>query len=136
MRFSYRSPQNLFTQALKEYCEDKLGKPVDRLKLDNSDGTSLDVEAHQVGEQVGLRVLFVQPGAQITVSTLGQDPYAAVDLAVDKLSRKLRDIDERRRAIKRRPGRVDLADEGDDIMTEDEEEVLREMGALDDVLNL
>ena len=49
MRFSYRSPQNLFTQALKEYCEDKLGKPVDRLKLDNSDGTSLDVEAHQVG---------------------------------------------------------------------------------------
>ena len=55
---------------------------------------------------------------------------------MDKLSRKLRDIDERRRAIKRRPGRVDLADEGDDIMTEDEEEVLREMGALDDVLNL
>ena len=136
MRFSYRSPQHLFTQALKEYCEEKLAKPVARLKLDNSDGTRFDVEAHQVGEQCGLRVLFVQPGAQITVSTLSKDPYAAVDLAVDKLSRKLRDIDERRRAITRRTGRADLTSEEHDIMTEDEEEVLRKMGALDEVLDL
>ncbi len=136
MRFSYRSPQRLFTHALKEYCEEKLGKPVARLKLDGSEGTYFDVEAHQVGEQVGVRVLFHQPGAHVTVSTLHRDPYAAVDLATDKLGRKLRDIEERRRTLNRRSGRASLVEEQDDIFTEDEEEVLRQMGALDDVLNL
>lgn len=136
MRFSFRSPQQLFTSALKEYCEDKLAKPVERLKLDSIDETRFDIEAHEVGENTGLRVLFAQPGLQITVSTLHKDPYASVDLAVDKLSRKLRDTEERRRAIKRRPPRAALHAEEDDIMTEDEEEVLRKMGAFDEIINL
>ena len=136
MRFSYRSPQQLFTPALKEYCQEKLAKPVTRLKMDGKDGTRFDIEAHEVGENLGVRVLFAQPGLQVTVSTLHKDPYAAVDLAADKLGRKLRDIEERRRAKKRRPSRASLTDEDTDIFTEDEEEVLRKMGALDDVLNL
>jgi ribosome-associated translation inhibitor RaiA len=72
----------------------------------------------------------------ITVSTLHADAYGAVDLAVDKLKRKLADTEERRRAMARRRPLPSLADEAEDIFTEDEEEVLREMGALDAVLNV
>lgn len=77
----------------------------------------------------------------ISVSSLHTDPFAALDVALDKLSRKLRDNEEKRRDLLRRRGvtpsaaLASMAPE-DDLFTEDEEEVLREMGALDAVLNL
>ena len=77
------------------------------------------------------------PGTTITVSTLSGDAFSAVDMAEDKLARKLRDTEERRREQDRR--RLELApldDEATDIFTADEEEVLRQMGALDAVLEL
>ena len=125
----------MFNDKLKEVCEEKLTRPLERHKVDL--GTArFDLDASIYRESVGLRVRLNMPGVVITVSTLHPDAQAALDLAVDKLSRKLRDIDDRRRAMRRRQGAMpELADEGEDIFTEDEEEVLREMGALDAVLN-
>lgn len=135
MQFTYRSASDLFTKALKEYAEDKLGRPVERHQLD-PDGVRFDCEAAKHRDRVGLRVLMSSPGVKITVSTLHEDAYAAVDLAVDKLERKLRDTEDRRRSMKRRKSRAVPDDERDVLMTQDEEEVLRAMGALEDVLDV
>ena len=134
MRFTFRSPEDLFTPALQKYCQDKLGRPVERHKIDG-ETARFDIEAAKHGDSTGVRVLFNHPGVQITVSALHQDAYGAVDLAVDKLKRKLKETDERKRARRRRTDLPDLSAELSDIFTADEEEVLREMGALDAVLN-
>lgn len=132
MRFTYRSSSNLFTKALKVYAEEKLARPAQRHKVD-LDELSFDCEAEKHRDRIALRVLMGYPGVKITVSTLHQDAYAAVDLAVDKIERKLRDTDERRRAIARRSRPGNLDNEENDLMTQDEEEVLRQMGALEEV---
>jgi len=131
MQFNYRSSSDLFTKALKEYTEEKLGRPIERHQIED---VRFDCEAAKHRDRVGLRVLMSYPGVKITVSTLHPDAYAAVDLAVDKLERKLRDTEDRRRSMKRRRARAVAEDEMDVLMTQDEEEVLREMGALKDVL--
>lgn len=133
MRFTYRSSSDLFTKALKEYAEEKLARPAERHRIDP--GTlRFDCESEKHRDRIALRVLMAYPGVQITVSTLHQDAYAAVDLAVDKIERKLRDTDEKRRSIARRANRAgSLDDEEHDLMTQDEEDVLREMGALEEV---
>ena len=133
MQFNYRSSSDLFTKALKEYTEEKLGRPVERHQIEEA-GVRFDCEAAKHHKRVGLRVLLSYPGVKITVSTLHEDAYAAVDLAVDKLERKLRDTEDRRRSLKRRKSRAIAEDEHDVLMTQDEEEVLREMGALEDVI--
>jgi len=135
VQFNFHSPDQLFTPPLQKYCRDKLAKPVARHKLEEEE-VRFEIEAVKHGDSTGLRVLFHQPGVHITVSTLHADAYGAVDLAVDKLKRKLGDTEERRRALARRGPLPSLSDEVEDIFTEDEEEVLREMGALDAVLNL
>ena len=134
MQFTFRSPTDLFTGALKEYAEDKLARPVQRHKIDE-ETVRFDCEAAKQRDNVGLRVRFSYPGVQITVSTISADAYAAVDLAVDKLERKLNETEERRRTLARRPGRADaLENEAEDLMTQDEGEALKEMGAYDAVI--
>lgn len=138
MQINYHSPDALLTDELKDYCKDKLSKPIERYKMDPST-VRYDVDAALHHESVGLRLRMSVPGLTISVSSLHTDPFAALDLAMDKLNRKLRDNEDKRRDLLRRRS-VDLpvlsAPVDDDLFTEDEEEVLREMGALDAVLNL
>ena len=138
MKFVTHSPESLFTEALRDYCEEKLAKPILKLRLD-SPATALNVEASQHGESVELKVRVSLPGSNpFTVQAANQDAYASIDLAADNLIRRLRDIEERRRALERRasmPIGASLDDEEHDLFTEGEEEALREMGALDAVLD-
>ena len=135
MQYTFRSPTGLFTDALKEYAADKLARPVHRHKIEG-EGVRFECEAAKQGDNVGLRVRFSYPSVQITVSTMSADAYAAVDAAVDKLERKLNETEERRRTIARRRGRGgSLEAELEDLMTQDEEEALKEMGAYDAVLD-
>lgn len=139
MQINFHSPDALLTDELKEYFEEKLTKPIERFKMD-PETVRFDVDAGLHHESVGLRIRLSVPGLTISVSSLHTDPFAALDVALDKLSRKLRDNEEKRRDLLRRRGvspsaaLANLAPE-DDLFTEDEEEVLREMGALDAVLN-
>ena len=136
MQINFHSPDDVFTDELREYGEEKLTRPLMRHKIP-TESLRLDVDASNVRERVALRVRLTFPGTTITVSTLSGDAFSAVDMAEDKLARKLRDTEERRREQDRR--RLELApldDEATDIFTADEEEVLRQMGALDAVLEL
>lgn len=136
MQINFHSPDDVFTDELREYGEEKLTRPLMRHKIP-TESARLDVDASNVRERVALRVRMTFPGTTITVSTLSGDAFSAVDMAEDKLARKLRDTEERRREQERR--RMELApldDEATDIFTADEEEVLRQMGALDAVLEL
>ncbi|MCK6519000.1 ribosome-associated translation inhibitor RaiA [Myxococcota bacterium] len=136
MQINFHSPDDVFTDELREYGEEKLTRPLMRHKIP-TENARLDVDASNVRERVALRVRMTFPGTTITVSTLSGDAFSAVDMAEDKLARKLRDTEERRREQDRR--RMELApldDEATDIFTADEEEVLRQMGALDAVLEL
>ena len=136
MQINFHSPDDVFTDELREYGEEKLTRPLMRHKIP-TENARLDVDASNVRERVALRVRLTFPGTTITVSTLSGDAFSAVDMAEDKLARKLRDTEERRREQDRR--RLELApldDEATDIFTADEEEVLRQMGALDAVLEL
>ncbi|MBK7757965.1 MAG: ribosome-associated translation inhibitor RaiA [Deltaproteobacteria bacterium] len=136
MQINFHSPDDVFTDELREYGEEKLTRPLMRHKIP-TENARLDVDASNVRERVALRVRMTFPGTTITVSTLSGDAFSAVDMAEDKLARKLRDTEERRREQDRR--RLELApldDEATDIFTADEEEVLRQMGALDAVLEL
>jgi ribosomal subunit interface protein len=136
MQINFHSPDEVFTDELREYGEEKLTRPLLRHKIP-TENARLDVDASNVRERVALRVRMTFPGTTITVSTLSGDAFSAVDMAEDKLARKLRDTEERRREQERR--RMELApldDEATDIFTADEEEVLRQMGALDAVLEL
>ena len=136
MQINFHSPDDVFTDELREYGEEKLTRPLMRHKIP-TENLRLDVDASNVRERVALRVRLTFPGTTITVSTLSGDAFSAVDMAEDKLARKLRDTEERRREQDRR--RLELApldDEATDIFTADEEEVLRQMGALDAVLEL
>ncbi|MCK6520725.1 ribosome-associated translation inhibitor RaiA [Myxococcota bacterium] len=136
MQINFHSPDEVFTDELREYGEEKLTRPLLRHKIP-MENARLDVDASNVRERVALRVRMTFPGTTITVSTLSGDAFSAVDMAEDKLARKLRDTEERRREQERR--RMELApldDEATDIFTADEEEVLRQMGALDAVLEL
>ena len=136
MQINFHSPDDVFTDELREYGEEKLTRPLMRHKIP-TESARLDVDASNVRERVALRVRMTFPGTTITVYTLSGDAFSAVDMAEDKLARKLRDTEERRREQERR--RMELApldDEATDIFTADEEEVLRQMGALDAVLEL
>ena len=62
----------------------------------------------------------------------------AIDLVADKLERQVRDAEDKRRSSRRRRalnnGGELIAHNAEDIFTEDEEGVLKELGALDAVL--
>ena len=135
MRFTFTSRDGLFTEPLKEYSAEKLGKPILRHRLDG-DSVRLEVDAAQHREQTGVRVIFHRPGIQVTVSSIHPDAYAAIDLVTDKLERKLTHARDKRLASRRHGSLASMATEESETMTADEEEVLREMGALDEVLEV
>lgn len=137
MQFTTHSPEQLLTDPLREYCETKLQRPIHRHKFDDP-AVSMNVDVSQHGESVELKVRVTLPGmSPFTVTGEHEDPYAAIDLTSDKLERRMRDIADKRRSQRRRAGGnnlPDLGDEDHDIFTEEEEQQLREMGALDAVL--
>ncbi len=135
MRITIHSHQNLFTPQLSKYCEEKLSKPVERHHID-SEATRLDVDGENAGDKVEIRVRLGLPHHNpITVHVQHEDAYAAVDLASDKLERQLRDMMDKRSSAAKKAKAVPTAALGvDDFFTEDEEQTLREMGALDAVL--
>ena len=135
MQFTTHSPEQLLTKPLREYCETKLQRPIHRHKFDDP-AVAMNVDVSQHGESVELKVRVTLPGmSPFTVTGEHEDPYAAVDLTSDKLERRMRDIADRRRSQRRRAaGSAELGDEDRDLFTEEEEETLRELGALDAVL--
>lgn len=136
MQIATHSNDHLFTAPLKKYAEEKLARPIERHKLDKPP-TSLDVEAHNRGESTELKIRISLAGlTPFTVQVAHEDAYAAIDLAADKIERVVREFQEKRRARNRRKvaAGARLDDETEDIFTEGEEQVLREMGALDAVL--
>lgn len=139
MRFAIHSPGETLTEALREYCELKLTKPVARHQVDG-DAVTLDVDAAPQGDGVELKVRLKLPHfPTFTVHGTHDDAYACIDLVADKLERKVRDAEDKKRSARRRRA-LDaggaVADQGEDIFTEDEEETLKEMGALDAVLDV
>jgi len=135
MRITIHSHQKLFTPHLSRYCEDKLTKPVERHHVD-SEATRLDVDGENAGDKVEIRVRLGLPHHNpITVHVQHEDAYAAVDLASDKLERQLRDMTDKRDSAKKKGLSMPTSELGDeDFFTEDEEQTLREMGALDAVI--
>ncbi len=138
MQFVIHTPGETFTEALREYCELKLTKPVERHQMDG-DAVSMDVDAAPQGEGVELKVRLRLPHfPTFTVHGAHEDPYACIDLVADKLERQVRDAEDKRRSSRRRRalnnGGELIAHNAEDIFTEDEEGVLKELGALDAVL--
>ena len=79
MRFVIHSPGELFSDALREYCEVKLTKPIDRHRFDG-DAVMLDVDANPLGEGVELKVRLRLPHCpSFTVNASHDDAYAAID---------------------------------------------------------
>jgi ribosomal subunit interface protein len=139
MRFVIHSPGDTFTDALREYCELKLTKPIERHQVDG-DAVSMDVDATSQGEGVAMKVRLRLPHfSAFTVHADHDDAYACIDLVADKLERQVREAEDKRRSARRRRALEaggEALDQGEDIFTEDEEGVLKEMGALDAVLNV
>ena len=134
MRLTIHSQDKLFTNPLKEYCEAKLSKPILRHQLD-SEATNLDIDGQESGDEVEIRVRLSVPHFPVLTATAHhQDAYAAIDSVVDKLERQIRDSDERRRRLARKAGSDLPVLSKDDFFTEDEEDKLREIGALDAVI--
>jgi len=129
------SRDGLFKKNLKGYCQEKLTRPIERHRLDD-EATRLDIDGHTVGEEVEIRIRLALPHqSPLTATAHHPDAHAAVDLVADKLDRQLRDLTDRQRAT--HVGVKDLISEeigADDFFTEDEEDTLREMGALDAVI--
>lgn len=138
MQIDFHSPDNLFTDKLKARCEEKFSRPLGRYKL-AGEGTRVDVVAVEQHDSIGFRVRFRHPGMRIHVSSLDDDLLTACDAAIGKLDRKLRNLLAKKTEIDRRKAASFSVPEplGDtDLFTEDEEQVLRDMGALDTVLAL
>jgi putative sigma-54 modulation protein len=136
LQLTIHTQNDLFTNALREYCEEKLTRPLRRHQFDD-DSTTVDVDGRREGEEVEVRARVVSAnGPTLTASAHHEDAYAAIDLLVDKVERRLRDFEERRRTLNRKSDEPQiLARVGpDDFFTEDEEDTLREIGALDAVL--
>jgi ribosome-associated translation inhibitor RaiA len=138
MKIDFHSPDNLFTAKLKARCTEKFARPIERYKLDG-ELTRVDVVAVEQHESIGFRVRFRHPGMRIHVSAIEGELLNACDKAIAKLDRKLKGLidkkaDAKRRAAAAWPEPQPLGES--DLFTEDEEEVLRDMGALDTVLAL
>ncbi len=135
MRMTMHSREGLFKKDLKGYCQEKLTRSIEKHRLDD-EATRLDVDGHTVGDNVEIRVRLALPHqAPLTASAHHQDAHAAVDLVADKLDRQIRDLTDKQRAS--HVGIQDLVSEevgAEDFFTEDEEDTLREMGALDAVI--
>jgi ribosomal subunit interface protein len=139
MKFQTHSPQNLFNKALKEYAESKLQRPIKRHKL-NDEGISIRVDASESNKGVDLRVSYSIPGFENQLISCSKDGLnEAIDFAADKMERILRDISEKRKVKRDNSSKTaDYTEElgEDDYLTDGEEDVLKELGALDTVLDI
>ncbi|KAI3431429.1 hypothetical protein D9Q98_004482 [Chlorella vulgaris] len=102
------------TPAIKQYCEDKVGKAIKNfdgvkevdVKLSvrgNARGRS--TEAHHQREQIVEVTVFTLRHGVVRVEDTEDDLYAAVDLVSDKLKRKLTKVKERAVQKANWPGR-------------------------------
>lgn len=139
MQFVGHSSSNIFGNRLKRYAEEKLQRPILRHQLDGSD-VSVRAEAEENGNAVDFKVSVFIPGKEAIVVTATEEHLnAAIDIAADKLERSLRAL--KSKGASRDSGREQLADYTedfgeDDYLTDGEEEVLRQMDALDDILDV
>ena len=139
MKFVGHSSSNIFGNRLKRYAEEKLQRPILRHQLDGSD-VSVRAEAEENGNEVDFKVSVFIPGKEAIVVTATEEHLnAAIDIAADKLERSLRAL--KSKGASRDSGREQLADYTedfgeDDYLTDGEEEVLRQMDALDDILDV
>ena len=138
MKFTAHSPHNLFSVKLQKYANEKLSRPIRKHQLDN-DSVSIQASAEQAGENVELKVSVFIPGADLfQLSCSEAELNAAIDIAADKLQRQLGDLSARKSSSRRDQDTTAIPSEitGSDFLTDGEEDVLRELGALDSVLGL
>ncbi len=138
MKFTAHSPQNLFSTHLQDYANEKLSRPIRKHQLDN-DSVSIQASAEQAGENVELKVSVFIPGEDLfQLSCAEAELNAAIDIAADKLQRQLGDLSARKASARRAADIVNMPEELEetDFLTDGEEDVLRELGALDSVLGL
>lgn len=139
MQFVGHSSSNIFGNRLKRYAEEKLQRPILRHQLDGAD-VSVRAEAEENGNVVDFKVSVFIPGKDAIVVTATEEHLnAAIDIAADKLERSLRAL--KNKGAPRENSREQFADYTedfgeDDYLTDGEEEVLRQMDALDDILDV
>jgi len=139
MRFLANSSNNKYTRRLNSYGREKLEKPLVRHKFD-SDNVTIRTDLEDVGASLQLKVVVMIPGeSKQLISATEEDINAVIDIASDKLERVLSDLSNRKQAARRSAEAAqDHTEEfgEDDYLTDGEEEALREMGALDDILDI
>ena len=140
MKFVGHSSSDAFSTYHKRYAEEKLHRPILRHQLDGSD-VSVRAEAEENGTQVDLKVSVFIPGKEsIVVSVTEEQLNAAIDIAADKLERSLRSLKNKgtQRDGSEKEALADYTEEfgENDYLTDGEEEVLRKMDALDDILDV
>ena len=138
MKFTAHSSDGFFGVRMKRYAEEKLQRPILRHHLDAED-VMIKTEAKEVGTGVELRVSVYIPGEEaIHFSVNEEEINAAIDVSADKLERALRTMKDKRKNRRSQSENGDYTEEfgEDDYLTDGEEDVLREMGALDDILGL
>ena len=139
MKFLANSTNEKYTRRLNSYGREKLEKPLVRHKFD-SDNVTIRTDLEDVGTSIQLKVVVMIPGeAKQLITASEEDINAVIDVASDKLERVLKDLSDRKRASRRS---AEIAQDHteefgeDDYLTDGEEEALREMGALDDILDI
>jgi ribosomal subunit interface protein len=139
MQFVGHSTSNIFGNRLKRYAEEKLQRPILRHQLDGTD-VSVRAEAEENGNSIDFKVSVFIPGKEAIVVTATEDQLnAAIDIAADKLERSLRSL--KNRSNPREEVNQQLEDYTEDFgendyLTDGEEEVLRQLDALDDILDV
>lgn len=140
MKFITHSSSNIFGVQMTRYADEKLTRPIVKHHLDGDD-VQVKAEAETVGSKVELKVSVFIPGKDTIVFSVTEEQInAAIDVAADKLERRLRSS-KSKRANHRDHAQANFEDYTeefgeDDYLTDGEEDVLREMGALDDILGL
>lgn len=138
MKFTGHSSSGLLANRMKRYAEEKLQRPLIRHKLDGED-VQIKCEAEENGNQIDFKASVFIPGQDpITVSVTEDRINGAIDVAADKLERAIRSSKSKKKNRREQSDLEDYTEEfgEDDYLTDGEEEVLREMGALDDILGL
>jgi ribosomal subunit interface protein len=139
MQFVGHSTSNIFGNRLKRYAEEKLQRPILRHQLDGTD-VSVRAEAEENGNAIDFKVSVFIPGKEAIVVTATEEQLnAAIDIAADKLERSLRSL--KNRSNPREEVNQHLEDYTEDFgendyLTDGEEEVLRQLDALDDILDV
>ena len=138
MKFTPHSSDGLFGNRMKRYAAEKLQRPILRHHLDAED-VEIKAEAKEVGTGIEMRVSVYIPGEEAIHFTVNEEEInAAIDVSADKLERALRSMKNKKRSRRGQGEQEDYTEEfgEDDYLTDGEEDVLREMGALDDILGL